>query len=615
MVTKDGLRQDPGLRPGEADAAGLGSGEGVAAADDDAGRRPGIVIGTVGYMSPEQAAGEPVDFRSDQFSFGSILYEMATGKRAFQKETARRHAGGDPARGARADRRRSTRRLPAPLRWIVERCLAKEPRRALRVDGGPGARPRDRSRSSLRGDASSGAVAATATPPVAARLSRRARAGVAIAVAIGALLAGRRLGRTARCRGSSSSLSAAATSSAARFSPDGHTIVYSASVGRRRPRALLDAARKPRVAVRWRIRGEHPLDLVGGRDGASSRPRPVRSARAGAARRRSAAGAPEGRSVRGLGARRKESRRHPSRRGQSSAWSIRSGRSLRNRRTGSATCTSRRREIASLSSKSSVQSMHTPADVMLLDIGDEEDDNRRGSTAHEFAWSPDGDEICGHSADRWGSCARSRRTRPASELVASVAGIFGLDDVARDGRRAAERIDLRGRYAGRLPASDKRTISPGSIPSMRPALSDDGKTVLDQREQRQTPSTFARRTARRDAARARDRPSRSPRTGSGHSSLRRNPLHSSSSCRRAQDRRACSKTAGRELRWEEVCFPDGKRILFSGTETGQRPRLYVMDVEGGSPGRSARKGRSRAARPIVSPDGKLVCRPRPDQRF
>ncbi len=90
------------------------------------GTRPGIVLGTVGYMSPEQASGQPVDFRSDQFSLGAILYEMATGKRAFQKKTAVETLSAiireepEPIAGISPT-------APAPLRWVVERCLAKEP--------------------------------------------------------------------------------------------------------------------------------------------------------------------------------------------------------------------------------------------------------------------------------------------------------------------------------------------------------------------------------------------------------------------------------------------------------------------------------------------------------
>jgi serine/threonine protein kinase len=52
------------------------------------GTTPGVVMGSAGYMSPEQAKGLPVDYRADQFALGAILYEMATGNQAFMRSTA-----------------------------------------------------------------------------------------------------------------------------------------------------------------------------------------------------------------------------------------------------------------------------------------------------------------------------------------------------------------------------------------------------------------------------------------------------------------------------------------------------------------------------------------------
>ena len=86
------------------------------------------ISGTLSYMSPEQAAGEQIDFRSDQFSFGSILYEAASGVRAF--------AGANAAQTLAAVLQGKVRPLtelspgmPEPLRWIIERCMAREPAR------------------------------------------------------------------------------------------------------------------------------------------------------------------------------------------------------------------------------------------------------------------------------------------------------------------------------------------------------------------------------------------------------------------------------------------------------------------------------------------------------
>ncbi len=87
---------------------------------DDA-TRPGAVFGTVSYMSPEQASGRSVDFRSDQFSLGSILHEMLSGRRCWR-------------RGSAAEALAAILRDEAPavdvsrdVRRILDRCLAKDP--------------------------------------------------------------------------------------------------------------------------------------------------------------------------------------------------------------------------------------------------------------------------------------------------------------------------------------------------------------------------------------------------------------------------------------------------------------------------------------------------------
>ncbi|MGA7992134.1 MAG: protein kinase [Thermoanaerobaculia bacterium] len=86
----------------------------------------GTLLGTVGYMSPEQASGSIVDFRSDQFSFGTILYELVTGRRAWRKatpaETLVAIMREDPPLLSSAESP-----IPARVRRVVGRCLAKGP--------------------------------------------------------------------------------------------------------------------------------------------------------------------------------------------------------------------------------------------------------------------------------------------------------------------------------------------------------------------------------------------------------------------------------------------------------------------------------------------------------
>jgi eukaryotic-like serine/threonine-protein kinase len=84
---------------------------------------PGTVVGTVRYMSPEQARGLNVDARSDQFSFGLILYEMTGARPPFRRETAAETL----AAIIRDEPEPLPATVPVPLRWTIARCLAKDP--------------------------------------------------------------------------------------------------------------------------------------------------------------------------------------------------------------------------------------------------------------------------------------------------------------------------------------------------------------------------------------------------------------------------------------------------------------------------------------------------------
>jgi Tol biopolymer transport system component len=87
---------------------------------------PGIVLGTIGYMSPEQVRGQAIDYRCDIFSFGAVLYEMLSGKRAFTRDT--------PADTMSAilnaeppELTETNRTIPAGLERFVRHCLEKSP--------------------------------------------------------------------------------------------------------------------------------------------------------------------------------------------------------------------------------------------------------------------------------------------------------------------------------------------------------------------------------------------------------------------------------------------------------------------------------------------------------
>jgi hypothetical protein len=188
---------------------------------------PGVLVGTLGYLSPEQARGQAVDARSDLFALGTVLYEMVTGKRAF--------LGGTGADTLAALLTRDPPEMvapagpvPAPLEHVVRRCLQKE--RDERFQSA-----HDLAfalEALLAAPTAGGGELALAVEPRAQRRQRLARVALVVlgvlAVAAVGLLAGRALTRPSTPAFKQLTFRRGWIN-LARFAPDGRTVVYTAA--------------------------------------------------------------------------------------------------------------------------------------------------------------------------------------------------------------------------------------------------------------------------------------------------------------------------------------------------------------------------------------------------
>ena len=210
--------------------------------------QPGLAIGTAAYMSPEQVRGQEVDHRTDIFSFGAVLYEMLSGRRAFHKdsgvETMNAVLKEDPPEIT-----------PAPLglspglERIVRRCLEKVPEQRFQSAS-------DLAFAIEALSATSGSSPAVRVPAV--RKWRRFLPVAAFAVAVVAVAFALGSSRTATPK-FRQLVSGPGMISSARFTPDGQSVVYGAA-WRGKPFELFTARTD---SIEWRAMGLPPADITG----------------------------------------------------------------------------------------------------------------------------------------------------------------------------------------------------------------------------------------------------------------------------------------------------------------------------------------------------------------
>jgi eukaryotic-like serine/threonine-protein kinase len=584
----------------------------------------GMVLGTIGYMSPEQASGRALDFRSDQFALGSIFYEMATGKRAFQRgttaETLTAIIREEPEPVARL-----AASVPSPFRWIIERCLQKDPEERY-------ASTRDLARDvrSVREHLSEATASVSTETPVAA--ARGGRRSLLRAVGIPALvLAAFGLGVLVQRRVRTPPPSyqqisfGSGTIRAARFAPDGQTIVYAAAWDGGAPKLFLKHPSSPdslplelpsanllgispsgEMAIAVDCRSSHPGICAG---------KLARAALTGGSPRDVAEGI------------------------QDADWS-RDGSSMLVTRdvegkarieypmgkvlyqnSGHISCTRlspKGDRIAFLDHPFPLDDTGTVAVIDLA--GNKKTLTNQWARENGLAWSASGDEIWFTATDAGANQSLYAVTLDGKiRVVTRVPGGLKLHDIAPSGKVLVARESYRAGILG-LPAGESREHDLSWLDySFAADMSPDGKVLLFDEEGEaggQNYTVYLRRFNGAPAVRLGDGSAiaLSPDEKWALSSLPKpnSPLILLPTG--TGDHRQIT-LEGISAEQAAAWFPDSKQFVVAASAPGHGTRLYVQALDGGKPRPISPEG-IRAGLPgiAVSPDGKWVAVLGPDRK-
>jgi serine/threonine protein kinase/Tol biopolymer transport system component len=586
---------------------------------------PGRVMGTVGYMSPEQVRGHAVDHRSDIFTFGAILYEMLAGRRAFRGDSAVETLNAI-LKEEPPDLIETNRNVAPSLERLVRRCLDKSPEQRFQS-----ASDLAFALESLSGLTSQQSASVRASALAAGGQTRRRRLAPSlivgavlftVAVAVATFFVGRQSSdkpqptfqRITFRRG---------TISAARFAPDAQTIIYSAAFQGKPLEVFTTRSESPESRALGipevnilAVSSTSEMALRTGRSASSYIGTLARAPLAGGAPREvlnnvaAADWSPDGASL--AVARAAEGRFR---------LEFPIGKILYEGGTSIdfLRVSPRGDRIAFIEQQTSLSLSWS---VAVVDLAG----NKRVLAddqlfAEGLAWTADGNEIWFTSGEPRGATTIHAVTLAGKQrVVARLDGSLNLQDISREGRVLLLRHNTRTEIVAALAGETRERDLSWLDSSHAGSLTADGKMFLvveDGQGGGNNRTTYLRKTDGSPALRLGEgagfalspdgkwtlmfMPSSPPQltllpTGAGEPKpLKTDPV-----------------TDYTFAQW----FPDGKRILISGSEPGHAVRCYVQDLEGGAPLRAITpEGASLSFNAdSISPDGKFVVTIEPGRK-